>query len=201
LKAHSGWAALVAIGADGRAFAVVERRRIELVEDRNAEWAGQPYHAADGLGAAQAREVVERGIAEARRCAVDQVRAAVARARDAGHEVAACAVLMPAPMPVWSTAEILAVHLRMHQAEGLLYPDALARAAKQCRLGFVAVPQKSLHTQASDALATAPDALAARIAALGKSIGPPWGADQKNAALATMIALAQPATGSRPYRR
>jgi hypothetical protein len=185
LKAHSGWAALVVVGADARAFAVIERRRIELVKDRDAEWAGQPYHAADGLGAAQAREVVERGIAEARRCAVDQVRAAVARVRDAGHEV----------------AEILAVHLRMHQAEGVLYPDAMARAAQQCRLRLVAVPGKTLRAQASEILATAPDALSARIAALGKGIGPPWGTDQKNAALAAMIALVQPVTDSRRGRR
>jgi hypothetical protein len=28
-----------------------------------------------------------------------------------------------------------------------------------------------------------------RVAALGKSVGPPWGKDQKDAALAAMIAL------------
>jgi hypothetical protein len=201
LKAHSGWAALVAISADGGVLEVIDRRRIELVEDRDAEWAGQPYHEADGQPEEQAREVVEHGIAEARRWAVDQVRAAAARLRDAGHEVAACAVLMPSPMPAWNIAEILAVHMRMHQAEGVLYPDALARAAKQCRLRLVAVPGKTLHAQASDVLATGLDALAARIAALGKSIGPPWGADQKNAALAAMMALAQPATDSRRAQR
>jgi len=31
-----------------------------------------------------------------------------------------------------------------------------------------------------------------RIAMLGKSMGPPWGKDQKDAALAAMVALAGP---------
>ena len=43
LVAHSGWAALVVIGGDGREFVVTDRRRIELAQEG---WARQPYHAA-----------------------------------------------------------------------------------------------------------------------------------------------------------
>ena len=46
MKAHSGWAALVVAGKRDGDFEVVDRRRIELVED---EWAKQPYHAAEDL--------------------------------------------------------------------------------------------------------------------------------------------------------
>jgi hypothetical protein len=46
LKTHSGWAALVAIGKDrGQTFHLIERRRLELVDEA---WAKQPYHAAEG---------------------------------------------------------------------------------------------------------------------------------------------------------
>jgi hypothetical protein len=32
-------------------------------------------------------------------------------------------------LKAWSVDQILAVHVRMHQAEGVLFPDAIARAA------------------------------------------------------------------------
>src|ERR1044072_2579217 len=122
LKAHSGWAALVALGKNGDELAVVDRRRIELVEE---EWAKQPYHAAADLNRKEAHQVVKRGIADARRIARRELRAAITRERDLGNEGVGCAVLVGTPMPDWSVEQILAVHFRMHQAEGVLFRDAL----------------------------------------------------------------------------
>jgi hypothetical protein len=186
IKAHSGWAALVVLGTPGGELQVVDRRRMELVEKGEASWAKQPYHAAEGLDAGPARELVARGLAAARRAALREMRAAVKRARLAGHEVAACAVLMGEPMPDWTVHEILAVHFRMHKAEGVLFRDALARAAGACGLSFLAIPEKQLDERA---LAAPASSLRKRIASLGKSVGPPWGKDQKDASLAAMIAL------------
>jgi hypothetical protein len=189
LKAHSGWAALVALGTRDGELRVVDRRRLELAEEADGQWAKQPYHAAEGLSSDQARRVVQRGVAAARRLADREMRAAVNRAGEAKHEIVACAVLVAAPMPSWSVEEILAVHFRMHQAEGVLFRDALARAADACGLRLVAIPEKLLTEQAKRALATSASALMKRIATLGKTAGPPWGRDQKDAALAAMIAL------------
>jgi hypothetical protein len=47
------------------------------------------------------------------------------------------------------------------------------------------VPEKKLSELAEANLEISPDA----IAALGKSIGPPWGKDQKTAAMAAIVAL------------
>jgi hypothetical protein len=117
------------------------------------------------------------------------MRTAVKRAREAGQEVAACAVLVVDPMPDWTVDEILAVHFRMHKAEGVLFRDALARAATSCGLRFLGVPEKQLDDYAERTLASSADSLRKTIAALGKSVGPPWGKDQKDASLAAMIAL------------
>ncbi len=190
LKAHSGWAALVAVGYERKVLRVVDRRRIELVSERDPDWPGQPYHAAEGKPSAQARRIVEHGIADARACAQTQLRAALARATQ--HEIAACAVLTPTPLPDWTLEQILAVHLRMHQAEGTLYPDALLRAARKCELRAVAVAQKSLQPLVQSALRVSFETALDQVAALGKSVGAPWGADQKQAALAAMIALREP---------
>ena len=190
LKAHSGWAALVVVGDDGGHPVVVDRRRIELAEE---EWAKQPYHAAEELEPARARTVVDRGIAAAHDLAGRELAAAVARERARGHRVAACAVLMAAPMPPWSTDEILAVHFRMHKAEGVLFKDALASAARAARLALVAIPEKTLATRAEKALGRRAPGLMKEVAALGKTVGPPWGKDQKDATLAAVVALyAQP---------
>src|SRR5258705_11964437 len=92
-------------------------------------------------------------------------------------------------MPGWSVDEILAVHFRMHKAEGVLFRDALARAAETCGLSFVGIPEKLLDEQADRALAASAAGVRKTIASLGKSVGAPWGKDQKDASLAAMIAL------------
>ncbi|MGH9966758.1 MAG: hypothetical protein ACREBG_02835 [Pyrinomonadaceae bacterium] len=186
MKAHSGWAALVVIGKRDGDFVVVDRRRIELVED---EWAKQPYHAAEDLKAAAARDVVKRGVAAAHRIAAREMRAAVKQERERENEVTACAVLVGNPMPNWTVDEILAVHFRMHKAEGVLFRDALARATVACGLRFLGIPEKQLDEQAKQALATSVNNFRKTIVSLGKSVGPPWGKDQKDASLAAMIAL------------
>ena len=189
LKAHSGWAALVVLGKGSGALQVVDRRRVELVEQHDASWAKQPYHAAEHLSAGKGRELVEQGLVAARRIAVKEMRAAVKRAHDAGHDVSACAVLVVDPMPDWTVDEILAVHFRMHKAEGVLFRDALARAAGACGLRVVGILEKQLDEHAERALASSMNSVRKTIASLGKSVGPPWGRDQKDASLAAMIAL------------
>ena len=90
-------------------------------------------------------------------------------------------------MPDWRTEEILAVHFRMHKAEGVLFPDALVRGAEACGLRLAAVREKLLWERAEKELAIARSALMKKIAGLGQAAGPPWGKDQKIAALAAMI--------------
>jgi len=189
MKAHSGWAALVVLGRRSGELQVIERCRMELVDKNEASWAKQPYHAAERLNAGDARDLVRRGLVTARRIAVREMRTAVKRAREAGHEVVACAVLVVDPMPDWTVDEILAVHFRMHKAEGVLFRDALARAAGACGLRLLGIPEKQVDEHAERALATSVNSLRKTIASLGKSVGPPWGRDQKDASLAAMIAL------------
>jgi hypothetical protein len=176
-NAHSGWAALVIVGKRGREYVLSGRRRVELVDE---PWAKQPYHAAEGLTPAEARTTVERGVEAGRRIALREMRAAVALERSRGNTVGTCAVLVGNPMPAWTTGEILAVHFRMHKAEGVLFRDVLIRASRACRIKTVEMPLASLPTNAR---------LTKQVAALGKTAGPPWGKDQKEAALAALAAL------------
>jgi hypothetical protein len=92
-------------------------------------------------------------------------------------------------MPEWSVAEILAVHFRMHQAEGVLFREALIKAAQQCSVPVVAINEKVLLQDAAISLKTSADKLQKKIVALGKMAGAPWGKDQKDAAVVAMVAL------------
>ena len=186
LKAHSGWAALVVLGEDDDGLTVVDRRRIELVEE---QWAKQPYHAAEELERAEAHDLVKRGIEAAYRISLSEMKAAVDRERKRKNDVAGCSVLVGSPMPGWSTDEIFAVHFRMHKAEGALFQNALVRAAEKCKLNTFPVLEKELMAQASSQLKMPADLLVQKIAALGKPIGAPWGRDQKDAALIALMAL------------
>ena len=186
LKAHSGWAALVVLGRGDGGLEVLERSRLELVEE---EWAKQPYHAAEELKPAEARKVVKRGIEAAKRIALHELRIVVERTRESGFEVRACGLVAGNPMPDWSVDEILAVHFRMHQAEGVLFRDVLAQAANACDLKLAEIPEKTLLKHCEGALGTSASDLSKQLAAFGKSVGAPWGKDQKDAALAAMTAL------------
>jgi hypothetical protein len=185
-SAHSGWAALVVIGRRDGDLVVAGRRRLALVEDGLPR---QPYHAAEHMKPNMAHELVTRSVDAVQRIAVREMQAAIAHEREEHNTVTACAVLVGTPMPEWSVNEILAVHFRMHKAEGVLFRDVLVRASRECGVRIVTIPEKVLAKHAARALATPAGRLEKQIAALGKSVGAPWGKDQKGAALAALVAL------------
>ncbi len=185
LKARTGRAALVAVAGDVREPQFVERSQLRLLPE--GDWA--PYHAAQGLDPADARSFVKRSIASAHRLAASGIREAARRCVEAGHELSGCAVLVGTGMPNWTTAEILAVHVRMHKAEGELFRDALVAGARACGLEPTTLPEKSALDDAARMLGLSRERLDAHLATLGRSAGPPWGKDQKEAAAAALVAL------------
>src|SRR2546428_14111456 len=62
-RAHSGWAALVVVAAPSRSPAVIDRRRIALVDPGIPK---QPYHAAQKLYLKEAAQLVRRCTAPSR---------------------------------------------------------------------------------------------------------------------------------------
>jgi hypothetical protein len=186
LKARTGRAVLVAVGGEVRAPQLIERSQIQLLPD--GAWA--PYHAAADLDRAAARDSVRRSIASAHRLARSGLRDATRRLAKLGHQVCGCAVLVGTGMPPWSVEEILAVHVRMHQAEGELFRAVLVAGAHACKLQLTTLSDKAALDGAAALLALPSARLEAHLAALGKSAGPPWGKDQKEAAAAALTALA-----------
>ena len=101
-------------------------------------------------------------------------------------------------MPPWSTDDILAVHVRMHHAEGELFREVLVAGACACGLIPTKLREKAAVEEAASMLGLARTALEAQLVALGKTVGAPWGKDQKEAAAAALAALNAKAQG-RPH--
>src|SRR4051794_14797949 len=97
LKAHSGWAAAVVLGSSRAEIVLVDRRRVELVNQSDIAWAKQPYHAAEDLDTIAAEKLIRDATHSAAKLAFEQVKALLSNLRSSGHDVAACAILKPSP--------------------------------------------------------------------------------------------------------
>ena len=189
LRAHSGWAALVAVVGTRSSIEVVDRRRIELSASKTPG-PKQPYHEAEGQKLDKARQIVARYSEEAGRLGVEALRAVRADLKGRGHEVIGCALLESSGRRLPELESILASHALIHSADGELFRDAIADAAEKNRLPLRRIKEKEAIGEAASRLRIEADELRRRVAALGKTVGPPWTQDQKLAAIVAWLALA-----------
>jgi hypothetical protein len=177
-RAHSGWAAMVAITGTMAAPRVLERRRI-VIADPEMPGSKQPYHAAAEMSFSMAEPFVRNAIESSRALALEAISAAATALRAQGHEVTGCGLVAGSGKALPGLAGILASHALIHTAEGEMFRAALAWAAQECHLPVTAIQEKQFEATSLQ-----------RIASLGKLIGPPWTQDQKYATLAALAALA-----------
>ena len=185
LKPRIGRAVMVLVGGEPGAPVFVERREIPLLPAGGFA----PYHVAADLPQAKRQASIDGALASARGMAEQALRDAMRRCKAGGNEVVSCGVLVGRGMPAWTTDEIIAVHVRMHAAEGEMFRDVLVEGARACKLGPVSLPDKSAIESAAKALGMKPAQLEAKLSALGKAAGPPWRRLEKEAAAAALVAL------------
>jgi hypothetical protein len=188
VRAHSGWAALVAVAGPPRKPAVVERRRLQTA-DAAIPGSKQPYHAAEGWELKDAAKYLQRCTARSRLLARQAVRFVINDLKKRGYDVVGCGILLGSGQTLPSLASILASHPLIHTAEGQLFREVIIHAGKRCRLPVTGVKERELFPQAAARLRLPVRKLQRRIAALGRDLGPPWTEDQKLAALAAWLAL------------
>jgi len=190
-RAHSGWAAAVAVAEVSGAPVVITRRRIQMA-DRGRAGPAQPYHAAVGLDLADAERLVGDCAAHAGDLATTGLRAIIHDLRVLGHQVAGCGLLLASGRVLPGLESILASHALIHTAEGELFRNALRTASRECGLPLTAVKERELFTLASADLRIPEKQIELRVAAMGKAIGPPWRQDEKFSAVAAWLALGSP---------
>ena len=187
-RAHSGWAALVAVASLDGELAVIERRRIELAHP-SVEGFPQPYHAAEGLTLTRAAELVNTCIRAANDTAKEALARAVDDLRGRGFQVKVCGILAGSGRPLPAFDKILASHALLHTAEGEMFRDALRHGAACNKLSVAAIRERAAWEDAALALGAAAATLEAKVAGMGRGLGPPWRQDQKLATLAAWAAL------------
>jgi len=188
-RAHSGWAALVAIAGPSRSPGIVERGRIELVDPRDPH-AKQPYHAAAELELKEAEKLIRQYAGKTKLLARQSLRKVIADLRKKGYEVSGCGVLQGSGRALPALAKVLASHPLLHTAEGILFRDVLTQASEHYKIPVTAVRERELFVQSTAELGISADELQRHLAEIGKPLGPPWGQDEKYAALVGWLALA-----------
>lgn len=189
-RAHTGWAALVVVAGGAARPDVLFRGRAEL-GDPGGRVRRNAYHAARGLETAAARDLIAAAERIASGQAAEALERTSARVMADGAVIRSCAVVVGATSGRARLESILASHALVHAAEGRLYQGALLKGAESCGLDAFAMPKRSIWEQAEAALGVPRDELRRRIDELRRELGPPWAEDQKLAALAAWISLAQ----------
>ncbi len=182
-RAHTAWAAVVALDGEPQEPTVIDRRRLDFVAERMPT---QPYHAAAGLEPDAAEALVQK----ASESATDVAAEAIGRLRDELGGVRSAGVVLGTGRAPTSVARALASHAGKHAAEGEFARQVLIDACTSLRLDVVGVRERELHERGASVLGLDPNELTTRIVELGKRVGSPWAKDQKDAALVAWIALA-----------
>lgn len=166
---------------------VIDRRRVELA---TGEAPTQAYHAARELAPAAAEELVAHAHESARHAAREAMRGAVTELEKTGYRVIGAGLILASGRLPAALSDILVSHTLLHAAEGELFRDALADAAAAAGLAVTGAPRRSLYPQAAAVLRLSGDEVVMRVTALGRSLGPPWRREHKEAALIAWLALA-----------
>jgi hypothetical protein len=188
LRAHSGWAALIALTGPVDAPRVLDRQRIELVDAEDPE-GRQPYHAAESLPFREAERLITRHIKRSQELASAAVRRQITSIDRQGCSVKRAALLLASGRPLPDLAAILASHALIHTAEGEMFRDVLRNACERCDISVTGVREKELLVRSSS---LCQGKATAYLAELGRELGPPWRQDEKYATLAAWMILAEP---------
>ena len=199
-KLHTGWAALVAVAGDPDRIQVLLRRRIELLPP-NSSISRFVYHAASEMPLAQATELVERGTQAAQEAACLAVTDAVEELSSRGIRIDVCGVLSGSTVVPNDLAAILRSHPLIHSAEGLLFQNAIVSACEGRGLTVVLMREREVWVRAAAAWDITEPGLQKNVAALRKTLGPPWSADYKVATAIALLALKSRASAKTARQR
>jgi hypothetical protein len=188
LRAHSGWAAMVALAGPANSPEVIARRRIEIA-DPGIRGSKQPYHAAEPMEFRDAKAYIERCVESTQRLAREALRAAMDGLRDRRTEVSGCGIILGSGRALPGLESILKSHALIHTAEGEFFRNALVEACEHCGLAVLGVKEKELFERGSAHFRLPVGQLERRIQEMGKPLGPPWTQDQKYAAVVAWMAL------------
>jgi hypothetical protein len=190
VRVHSGWGALVAVAGQHGAEEIIERRKVVIIDARKPGVA-QPYHYVE----AKELPAAERHLTQ---CAIDSKRLArealdhiSAGLLQRGYSLAGAAILLSSARPLPDLDEILASHAFIHTAEGEFFRQAFRHAFESLGVPVIGIRERELDERAQKAFGKLAAQVRKNIDGMGRVLGPPWTQDEKTAALAAAIVLAE----------
>ncbi|HVH85514.1 MAG TPA: hypothetical protein VM912_02240 [Terriglobales bacterium] len=183
-RMHSGWGVLVIVD-DARQ--IILRQLITVIR-KDMPGGKQPYHHAEKLGLAAAEKYLAEYVTECNRLALDAITEVVCQLQN-GYQIAGAAILQASERRLPPLPQILAAHPLIHTAEGQLFRQVIRGACESLQLPVLGIPERQLKERVTEDFAGAAAGVLQAIAGAGKTIGPPWTADHKAAALAACLAI------------
>ncbi|HEY0747529.1 MAG TPA: hypothetical protein VGD63_12570 [Steroidobacteraceae bacterium] len=180
-SAHSGWAAMVVL-ANSPAPNVLVRARIELIDPHDPD-SKQPYHTVELLNLESAAARLTEYAAVACALADSAIRTQCAALSEQGFKLTSVGIIDSIGRKPNSLSAILASHAAIHGAEGDHFRSALSAGAERNGLSVNRTPARTLDNHAVQRLRLPLARVLDTVNGLGRQVGPPWGADQKKAAL------------------
>jgi len=185
-RVKTGRATAIVMAGPASAPRVLSRKSLQLFDPSIPE-SNQPFHAELELPPADSARVVPIALRAVERVALSALRELVGEIHpELGSIVGIALVAGSATDP----ESIRNPHMRAHAREGQLFPHALAAAAKTMRIPAITIVESEVFTSAAAKLGKTPDAIKIAVTELGRALGKPWSAEEKAAAAATWIVLA-----------
>jgi len=181
---------MVVLGGSAAAPELLTRSRLQLIDDHDPE-SKQPYHAVEFLCVEEATGRLDGYMAVATDRANDCIHAQSEGLKRRGIVIRTVGIIDSSSRKQVSLPAILASHALIHAADGDHFRNALFVAAEQCRLQACRIPAKGLEAHAVKTLRLPVSRILETVNRLGQGQGPPWGADQKKAALLAWTLLAE----------
>jgi len=185
---HAGWAYVICVAAPGDVPAVVERRRITLID------AGLPtlpyHHESIGMREDEANALIARVRRSIAACTSRALREVVTDVAPA-YPVVALAIREP-PFPELpdTVAPVRQSYRLQCAADGMLYQLALCRAARDLGLEVDLCRRGEETARAAARLEVHADDIASFVSGSGRPSGPPWTQEHRRAYAAGIAALA-----------
>lgn len=183
-RVKSGFAVAVALAGTSAAPIPLARRIVQL-SDPAIEETKQPYH--DGVGTAQEDlKEVARLTRIIHACAKQSVADLLSDEVLAGGHCRRAGVIVGS---VIDPAKVGNLHIRAHANEGRLFRVVLEEALSAHGVQCVVMVEKTLDAQAQKTLGRAASQIRKIVGAFGDSLGGPWRAEEKAAAIAGWVVL------------
>jgi hypothetical protein len=187
-RLHTGWAALVAVSGVPGKFKVLLRRRIELLPPGDSV-PRFVYHKAAELPPTQAAELIRRVEAASQEMARIAVKDILDHLQSIEIAVKAAGIPSGSRLVPEDLAAVLRSHPLIHTAEAALFRQALASACKDRGVKVISIREREVWLSAADTWKLKESELRKQVDGLRKSVGPPWGSDQKTATAMALLAL------------